>query len=87
MSAPAPQDGLDVVVNADGGVTISAEELARLGVRPGARLKLVPQQGASKRKSVRGALACAVPPEVGEDFIRGLDEAKAERRALYGAMQ
>lgn len=87
MSPLAPQDGLDVVVNADGGVTISAEELARLGMRPGARLKLVAQQGPSKRKSARGTLACAVPPEVVEDFIQGLDEAKAERRALYGSRQ
>lgn len=87
MSTPAPQDGLDVVVNADGGVTVSADELARLGVRPGAHLKLVPQQKSSKRQSLKGALAGAVPSEVIDDFIRGLDESKSERRAFYGAMQ
>jgi hypothetical protein len=38
-------------------------------------------------KNAAVVLACAVPPEVVEDFIQGLDEAKAERRALYGAMQ
>jgi hypothetical protein len=87
MSTPAPQDGLDVVVNADGGVTVSADELARLGVRPGAHLKLVPQQKSRKGKSLKGALAGTVPPEVIDDFIQGLDESKAERRAFYGAMQ
>jgi hypothetical protein len=87
MSTPAPQDGLDVVVNADGGVTVSADELAGLGVRPGAHLKLVPQQKSSKRKSLKGALAGTVPPEVIDDFIQGLDESKAARRAFYGAMQ
>ena len=87
MSTPAPQDGLDVVVNADGGVTVSADELAGLGVRPGAHLKLVLQQKSSKRTSLMGALAGTVPTEVIDDFIQALDESKAERRAFYGAMQ
>jgi hypothetical protein len=47
----------------------------------------VPQEKSSKRKSLKGALAGTVPPEVIDDFIQGLDESKAERRVFYGAMQ
>jgi hypothetical protein len=43
----------------------------------------VPQQKSSKRKSLKGALAGTVPTEVIDDFIQGLNESKAERRACF----
>jgi hypothetical protein len=86
---PAPDEGLDVVVNPDGGLTVSAAELARLGVKPGSHLRLVSDVARSQgeRRSARGILAGTMPPEVVRDFIEALDEAKAERRAFYGASQ
>jgi hypothetical protein len=75
-------DGFDVVVGSDG--TVPATELARHGVRPGARLRVVPEQPpAGKRNRMAGALAGSVPAEAVEELLRGLDEAKAERVAYY----
>jgi hypothetical protein len=74
-------DGFHVVVAEDG--SLPAGELARLGFRPGAHLRLVPEQPATKHKSMAGALKDAVPPEAVEDLLRGLDEAKAERIAYF----
>jgi len=75
-------DGFDVVVSNDG--TVPAAELARHGVRPGARLHVVPEQPpAGERKRMAGALAGTVPDEAVEDLLRGLEQAKAERVAYY----
>lgn len=84
-NTPAPSDGLDVVVNADGGVTITPAEVARLGLRPGAHLRLVPDESPSKRpgRSV-GKLAHLVPAAVIEEWARALDDDRAERRAALG---
>jgi hypothetical protein len=77
-------DGFHVVVAEDG--SVRAADLAALGVRPGAHLRVVPEhEEVPQRRSARGMLAGAIPPEVVEDFIRGLDEAKEERRAFYTA--
>lgn len=81
-TAPASRgDGLEVVVGSDGTLMVPAAELARHGVRPGAHLRLVveEQEPSPKRKSVMGALADKFPPEVADELIRGLDEAKADR--------
>jgi hypothetical protein len=78
-------DGFEVVVGSDGVLTVPAAELARHGVRPGAHLRLVPEERpAGERKRMAGALAGSVPPEAVEALIRGLDESKAERVAYYG---
>ncbi|GEL18357.1 hypothetical protein [Pseudonocardia asaccharolytica] len=60
-----------------------ASELARLGLRPCAHLRLVPEQRPAERKRMAGALAGTVSAEAVEALIRGLDEAKAERVAQY----
>ena len=81
-TAPASRgDGLQVVVGSDGTLMVPAAELARHGVRPGAHLRLVveEQEPSPKRKSVMGALADKFPPEVADELIRGLDEARADR--------
>jgi hypothetical protein len=83
-NTPAGTDdgGFDVVVGSDG--TVPAAELARRGVRPGARLHVVPEQPPTgERKRMAGALAGSVPAEAVEELLRGLDEAKAERVAYY----
>lgn len=83
-TTPAPIDGegFHVVVADDG--SLPAAELARLGVRPGAHLRLlVDEQDRPKRKTMLGALAGTVPPEEVDRFIRALDESKAERIAYF----
>lgn len=84
-STPAPDDpdGFPVVVAEDG--SLPASELARLGLRPGARLRLVPEPRPATRTRMAGALAASVPTEAVDALIRGLDEAKGERIACYRA--
>jgi hypothetical protein len=79
-------DGLEVVVGSDGNLMVSAAELSRHGVRPGAHLRLVvdEQEPPPKRKSTMGALADKFPPDVIDDLIRGLDEAKVDRIKALG---
>jgi hypothetical protein len=74
-------EGFHVVVADDG--SVPASELARLGLHPGARLRIVPEQRSGQRKSMLGALAGTLLPEAVDDLIRGLDEAKAERIAYF----
>jgi hypothetical protein len=77
-------DGFEVVVGSDGALTVPAAELARHGVRPGAHLRVVPeQQPAGERKRMAGALAGSVPAEAVEELLQGLEQAKAERVAYY----
>lgn len=84
-STPASSDdGFEVVVGSDGSLTVSASELARHGVRPGAHLRLVVEDGADavpKRRSVRGSLAHLVTSADVEAFETALAEAKADRIA------
>lgn len=79
--AQGDADGFHVVVAEDG--SLPASELARLGLRPGAHLRLVPEQRPAARTRMAGALADTVPAEAVNALIRGLDEAKAERAAYY----
>jgi hypothetical protein len=75
------------VVNADGGVTITPAELSRLGLRPGAHLRLVPDENTSKRRRTgrsAGKLAHLVPASVIEEWSRALDDDRAERRGALG---
>jgi hypothetical protein len=63
---------------------VPATELARHGVRPGARLRVVPEQPpAGKRKRMAGALAGTVPDAAVEELLQGLEQAKADRVAYY----
>jgi hypothetical protein len=84
-STPASgDDGFEVVVGSDGTLTVPAAELARHGVRPGAHLRLVAEDGAEpapKRRSTRGSLAHLVTPEDVDAFEAALAEAKADRIA------
>ncbi len=60
-----PQERLEVVVDDDGAVSISAAEVARLGVRAGEHLQLVRSHNAAvrrKRKKVRGVLVGRFEP-------------------------
>jgi len=81
IPAPGYADGFQVVVAEDG--SLPARELARLGLRPGAHLRLIPEQRPAARTRTAGALAATVPAEAVDALIRGLDEAKAERVASY----
>ncbi|MGH3854498.1 MAG: hypothetical protein ACRDR6_13585 [Pseudonocardiaceae bacterium] len=83
-STPASDDvdGFPVVAAEDGS---PASELARLGLRPGARLRLVPEPRPAPRTRMAGALAASVSAEAVDALIRGLDEAKGERMARYRA--
>jgi len=77
-------NGFEVVVGSDGALTVPAAELARHGVRPGAHLRLVPeQQPRGERKRMAGALAGRVPAEAVEELLQGLEQAQAERVAYY----
>jgi len=78
-STPAPgyADGFHVVVAEDG--SLPARELARLGLHPGAHLRLIPNSDRPRA----GAPAATVPAEAVDALIQGLDEAKAERIASY----
>jgi hypothetical protein len=84
-STPASDDdGFEVVVGSDGSLTVPASELARHGVRPGAHLRLVVEDGddlAPKRRSARGSLAHFVTPADVDAFEAALAEAKADRIA------
>ena len=83
-TAPSEDDfeGFEVVVGADGALTVPADELARHGVRPGAHLRLVYQpQERAFRRSARGILAGVIDAETLETFTTALTESKAERIA------
>lgn len=82
-SGSRDDDGFHVVVADDG--SLPATELARLGLGPGARLRLVPEQRPARRGRMAGALAGKVSPDAVDDLLRGLDAAKAERIAAYSA--
>jgi hypothetical protein len=84
-TTPAPEapEGFHVVVAEDG--SLPASELARLGLRPGTRLRLVPEPRKSPRGRMAGAFAANLPFEAVDDWVRALDEAKAERAATYRA--
>jgi hypothetical protein len=79
--APGDAEGFHVVVAEDG--SLPASELARLGVRPGEHLWLIPEQRPPMRPRMAGALAATVSADAVDALIRGLDEAKAERVACY----
>ena len=76
-TAETPQPGFELVVDPDG--SISAETLRRLGIRPGAHLRVVEEM--QPRKKLRGILKDEVPPEVVEAITEQLRRDKEERVA------
>lgn len=86
MSSSTPQGdaaGFHVVVAEDG--SLPASELARLDLPPGTHLRLVPEPRTARGGRTAGALASSLPAEAVDAWIRGLDQTKAERAALYRA--
>jgi hypothetical protein len=81
MSTADVPEEYELVVAEDG--SIPAEQVARLGLGPGAHLRVVPEpRGAlssPRRKTARGILAGEVD---GEALIGALQDAKGERMAL-----
>lgn len=71
MSAAEPQE---LTVAPDG--SIPAEQLARLGLRPGAHLRVVPEQP-QQRRTLRGSLA-DFPKLTWDDFERGSQLARSD---------
>jgi hypothetical protein len=81
-TADVPEDH-ELVVAADG--SIPAEQIARLGLGPGAHLRVVAETPAAssspRRKTAKGILAGKVD---GEALVGALEDAKGERVALLG---
>lgn len=70
-SAEQQSEVLDLLIGADGSGIVDAVQLARLGVKPGTHLSVVPvarTRVAERRRSVRGALAGSGPTPSAEDF-------------------
>ncbi len=78
----ADAEGHELVVADDG--SIPADQVARLGLRPGSHLRVVLETSdrpAPRRKTAKGILVGKVD---GEAVVGALGEAKAERVALLG---
>jgi hypothetical protein len=94
MSAPQ-EEYLDLVVGDDGTVKVhvSADELARLGARPGDHLRLVrggPPSQPRARKKVRGILIGKIAPEellTEEDFAAARRDRDQIAKRKYGALE
>ena len=83
-SVASDNQGFRVVVAEDG--SVRAADLSAAGVRPGAVLRVVPEQRASgvRRGRSAGKLAGVLPPEAVEQWSRALDEDRAERTSALG---
>jgi hypothetical protein len=83
-SVATDNEGFRVVVAEDG--SVRAADLSAAGVRPGAVLRVVPEQQAtvSRRGRSAGKLAGVLPREVVDEWSRALDEDRAERAAALG---
>ena len=70
----SPSDPYDVAVAPDGSISVPADAVARMGLRPGDHLRLVRDEArgaAPRRRSVRGLGVSQVAPEdvlTWEDF-------------------
>lgn len=83
-SVATENEGFRVVVAEDG--SVRAADLSAAGVRPGAVLRVVPEQRstAGHRGRSAGKLAGVLPREVVDEWSRALDEDRAERAAALG---
>jgi hypothetical protein len=85
-SAEQHPEALDIVVGADGSGTIDAAQLARLGVKPGTHLSVVPVEVApspERRRSLRGVLAHLGPAPSWEDFEAASEAVTRDFDARY----
>lgn len=88
-----PEEHLEVVVADDGSLAaVSADELARLGARPGEHLQLVrtAEVPPRKRKSLRGALVGKIPEEdllTEEDFEATHQANVKTAKRKYGSLE
>jgi hypothetical protein len=73
-TASSPQD-LELVVADDG--SIPAEQIARLGVRPGTHLRVIAEQPPHMQGSIAGQLT-SWPEVTWEDFARASELAQAD---------
>lgn len=83
-SVATDNEGFRVVVAEDG--SVRAADLSAAGVRPGAVLRVVPEQRATvvRRGRSAGKLAGVLPREVVEEWSRALEEDRAERAEALG---
>lgn len=83
-TAETPPSSLEVAVAEDGSIQAPASEVARLGLGPGARLRLVPQRGPrASGQSSWGVLAGKLPDISWEDFGAASRMATADHEARY----
>ena len=75
MSTPDAAGGNELVVAEDG--SIPAEQVARLGLRPGAHLRVIETQPPDKPSGLAGALP-DFPDLEWADFERGSDLARSD---------
>lgn len=80
-TAAGSGDGMEVVVDGEGNLVVSAAELARHGYRPGAHLRLVADVRSARHKTMRGAYAHLVTDVDLDAFEAAMGEAKAARVA------
>ncbi|MGH3767447.1 MAG: hypothetical protein ACRDTX_20215 [Pseudonocardiaceae bacterium] len=74
--------GIDVVVDDDGALHVSASELARHGIRAGSHLRIVSDTAhATARRSVRGMFAGTAAASDVDDLLAALDDARSDRIA------
>ena len=77
MSTADVPETYELVVGPDGGVP--AEQIARLGLRPGAHLRVVPER--PHRESRLGGSMPELPEVSWEDFERGSELARTDLNA------
>lgn len=83
-TAGAMHPSFEVAVGEDGSITVPADEVARSGLKPGARLKLVAEpSSALRRRSSWGILAGKVPELSWEDFEHASRAAVVDHEARY----
>lgn len=84
-TAETPRASFEVAVGEDGSIKVPASEVARVGLRPGARLRLVAEPaGPVTRRSSRGVLAGKLPELSWEDFEAASRDAIADHETRYG---
>lgn len=87
MSSAEYPESLELVVAEDGSGVVSALQLSRLGISPGARLKVVLVDGTEiprrPRRSVRGVLVGTAPVPSWSEFEDASRAATADVEARY----
>ena len=87
----SPSDPYDVAVAPDGSISVPADAVARMGLRPGDHLRLVRDEtcgAAPRRRSVRGVGVSQVAPEdvlTWEDFETAREANVRSAGVKYGS--